>query len=177
MATKLFTAAAACVPSLDDGSEPLAPVQTSAVVTDLPPQVFPPVNSIPFDNAGDIIIPAVGVESVIFSFPVPKGHNGVIKEIGNVFIGGGFTDGSGAIVWRVRQNQQAVRGKEAVINSLGSIAIPSRVGGGGFIRILENDVVDMTVLNTAIVPGGQVIGGRLSGWFYPKTQDPTDIWF
>lgn len=158
-------------------SEASAPVQTNATIIAFPPWVFPPVNQIAFDNAGDIIIPAIGVESPVFSFQVPKGFNGVLREIANVFIGGGFTDGSGAIVWRVLQNNQALRGKENIVNSLGSVAAPSRIGGGGFIRILENDIVTMTVLNVSIAVAGQIIGGRLSGWFYPKDLDPSDIWF
>jgi hypothetical protein len=147
------------------------------VVLALPNWIFPSMNSIPFDNAGDITIPAVGIESAIFSFTVPRGFNGVMKTIGNVFIGGGFTDGGGAIVWRILQNTQAFRGKENILNSLGSVAQPSLIGGGGFIRILENDVISMTVLNVSIVPAGQIIAGRLSGWFYPKDEDPLGIWF
>jgi hypothetical protein len=130
-----------------------------------------------FDNAGDIVIPAIGVESNIFTFQVPKGFNGVMKEIANAFIGSGFVDGSGAIIWRILQNSQAMRGKENITNSLGSVAIPSRIGGGGFMRILENDIIAMTALNVSIVPGGQIIAGRLSGWFYPKDEDPQGIWF
>jgi hypothetical protein len=149
----------------------------SAAVTALPPWDFAPVNSIAFDAAGDITIPAIGVESTIFTFTVPRGFNGVIKTIANVFIGGGFNDGSGAIVWRILQNNQAVRGKENIINSLGTVQQPSAVGGGGFIRILENDIIAMTVLNVSIVVAGQVIAGRLSGWFYPKDEDPSGIWF
>ena len=152
-------------------------VASPAIVLGLPNWIFPSINSIAFDNAGDILLPAIGVESVIFSFQVPKGFNGVIKEIANTFIGGGFTDGSGAVVWRVLQNNQAVRGKENMLNSLGSVAAPSRVGGGGFIRVLENDIVAMTVLNVSIVVAGQIAAGRLSGWFYPKDEDPSGIWF
>lgn len=157
------------------GDNAVQPVPTTVLT--LPAWIFPPVNSIAFDNTGDITIPAVGVEATVLTFTVPRGQNGVIKEIANVFIGGGFTDGSGAIVWRILQNNQAVRGKENIVASLGSVAQPSRVGGGGYIRILENDIISLTVLNASIVVAGQIIGGRLSGWFYPKDDDPTDIWF
>lgn len=153
------------------------PDTAKTVVLALPNWIFPSMNSIAFDNAGDIVLPAIGVESTIFTFQVPKGLNGVMKEIANAYIGGGFTDGSGQIIWRILQNNVAMRGKEALINSLGSVAAPSRIGGGGFIRILENDIIAMTVLNTAIVPAGQIIAGRLSGWFYPKDEDPQGIWF
>lgn len=154
-----------------------AQASVPSIVLSLPNWIFPSINSIAFDNAGDVILPAVGVESPIFSFQVPKGFNGVMKEIGNAFIGGGFTDGSGSIIWRVLQNNQAMRGKENLQNSLGSVAQPSRIGGGGFLRILENDIITMTVLNVSIVPAGQIVAGRLSGWFYPKDEDPTGIWF
>ncbi len=146
-------------------------------ILSLPPWIFPDANSIAFDQAGDIVIPAIGVESVIASFKVPNGQNGVIKEMANSLVGGGFTDGSGAIVWRILQNNQAVRGKENILNSLGSVAQPSRIGGGGFIRVLEGDLIQLTVLNVSIPPAGQIAAGRLSGWFYPKGQDPAGIWF
>lgn len=148
-----------------------------AVILQLPSWIFPSVNSIAFDNAGDITIPAIGTETPIFTFTVPRGFNGVLKTIGNAFIGGGFTDGSGSIVWRILQNNQAVRGKENILNSLGSVAQPSLIGGGGFIRILENDIIAFTVLNVSIVVAAQIIAGRLSGWFYPKDEDPSGIWF
>jgi hypothetical protein len=147
------------------------------IVLALPNWIFPSMNSVAFDNAGDIGLPAIGAEATIFTFTVPKGFNGVMKEIANAFIGGGFTDGSGAIVWRILQNNQAMRGKENLQNSLGSVAIPSRIGGGGFLRILENDIIAMTVLNVSIPPAGQIVAGRLSGWFYPKDEDPQGIWF
>jgi hypothetical protein len=149
----------------------------ATIVLALPNWIFPSKNAVSFDNAGDITIPAIGVESPIFSFTVPRGFNGVLKTIGNVFIGGGFNDGSGNLVWRILQNNQAVRGKENILNSLGSVAQPSLIGGGGFIRILENDLIQMTVLNVAVAVAGQVIAGRLSGWFYPKDEDPSGIWF
>lgn len=154
-----------------------APPSVGVIVLAQPSWIFPSLNSVHFDNAGDIIIPAVGIESAIFTFNVPRGFNGVMKTIGNAFIGGGFTDGSGAIVWRVLQNGQAMRGKENLINSLGSVAQPSLIGGGGFMRILENDVITMTVLNVSVAPAGQLVAGRLSGWFYPKDEDPAGIWF
>jgi hypothetical protein len=166
-------------PPSNDTSEQTVGQQATvpSIVLALPNWIFPSMNSVHFDNAGDIPIPAVGIESAIFSFTVPKGFNGVMKEIANSIIGGGFTDGSGQLVWRILQNSQAVRGKENILNSLGSVAMPSRIGGGAFIRILENDIITMTVLNVSIVPGGQLIAGRLSGWFYPKDEDPSGIWF
>lgn len=143
----------------------------------LPSWIFPSANAIHFDNAGDLAIPAIGVEADVLSFPVPNGFNGVIKEISNAFIGGGFVDGGGSIVWRVTINTVAVRGKENILNSLGSIAQPSRIGGGGFIRLIENNIVALRVLNVSVVVAGQLIAGRLSGWFYPKDEDPPGIWF
>lgn len=149
----------------------------SIEINRLPPWAFPDENSIHFDNPGDVVIPAIGVAVAVVSFSVPKGQNGVIKEMANVLIGGGFTDGSGAIIWTITQNGQSVRGKENILNSLGSVAAPSRIGGGGFIRILENDLIQLFVFNVSIPPAGQIVAGRLSGWFYPKGQDPAGIWF
>lgn len=150
---------------------------TPTIVLALPNWIFPSMNSIAFDNSGDVVLPAIGVEATIFTFQVPKGFNGVMKTIANAFIGSGFTDGSGQLLWRILQNNQAMRGKENMANSLGSVAQPSLIGGGGFIRILENDIIAMIALNVSIPPAGQIVAGRLSGWFYPKDEDPQGIWF
>lgn len=175
----LQTQAPGCsAPSVESGANaPGDPPAVPSRILQLPNWIFPSLNSIAFDNAGDVVIPAIGVEATIFSFQVPRGFNGVMKTIGNAIIGGGFTDGSGALVWRILQNTQAMRGKENMLNSLGSVAQPSFIGGGGFIRILENDIIAFVVLNAAIVPAGQIIAARLSGWFYPKDEDPLGIWF
>jgi hypothetical protein len=171
------TAAADTGGAPDMSSQAPAAASRPIEIARMPPWIYPDENSIHFDNAGDIVIPAIGVENSIITFSVPKGQNGVLKTIANALIGGGFTDGSGAIAWRVLQNGQAVRGKENMLNSLGSVANPSKIGGGGFIRILENDVIQLTVFNVSLAPAGQIVAGRLSGWFYPKDQDPQGIWF
>lgn len=163
--------------ALDMSSTAPAAAGGPVEISRMPPWIYPDENSIHFDQAGDIVIPAIGVENSIITFQVPKGQNGVLKTIANALIGGGFTDGSGAIVWRILQNGQAVRGKENILNSLGSVANPSKIGGGGFIRILENDLIVLSVLNVSLAPAGQIVAGRLSGWFYPKDQDPQGIWF
>src|SRR6201981_4203237 len=103
-------------------NQPPAPVPT--VVLQLPSWIFPSVNSLAYDNTGDIALPAIGVESTVLTFTVPRGHNGVIKEIANAFIGGGFTDGSGGIVWRGLQKNSAIRGQKQNIASPGAGAAP-----------------------------------------------------
>ncbi len=175
----LDTQARGCtVPAVESGATaPGDPPAVPSKILQLPNWIFPSLNSIAFDQAGDIVIPAIGVETAIFTFQVPRGFNGVMKTIGNAIIGGGFTDGSGQLIWRILQNTVAMRGKENILNALGSVAAPSLIGGGGFIRILENDLISFVVLNTAIVPAGQIIAARLSGWFYPKDEDPLGIWF
>jgi hypothetical protein len=150
---------------------------TDVRVSHLPSWDFPSVNSVAFDNANTINLPAVGTEAVVVEFTVPRGFNGVIKAMGNNFIGSGFIDGSGDVVWRLLQNTQAVRNKENILNSLGTPQAPSLIGGGGFIRIIENDLIQLVVDNVAVVPAGQLIGGRLSGWLYPRDEDPAGIWF
>ena len=52
--------------------------------------------------------------------------------------------------------------------SLGNIDAPTKISG---IRIFENDVLSLLVRNNAIVPGGELIGGLLGGYFYPRTWD------
>lgn len=128
-----------------------------------------------FHLAAGIGLPAISATAfaTVVQIPVPEGRNGVLNRIGNVFVGGGFTDFSGDLVWQIVRNpgtglQTAERNYENIVASLGSVANPGVVAP---IRLFENDVIALVVRNAAIIVALQKVGGLLGGWFYPRTWD------
>ena len=140
----------------------------------LPVTNYMPDRGEDFERAAYVAIPAVGASAVVVQFKVPEGRNGMIKRIANVFVGGGFTEGQGGIVWQIFQDFTPGGGVVApdfdnIVASLGSVNNPSNIDG---IRIKENQLVTLLVKNVSIVVAGQVIGGRLGGYYYPIDLEP-----
>jgi hypothetical protein len=125
-------------------------------------------------QAAGIPLPAVGAGfTPVLTIVVPNGRNGVINKIANTFVGGGFTDFSGNVVWQIQRNPNnaitaAERNYQQIQASLGSTTNPTSIAP---IRIFENDVIVLAVSNIAVVVAGQEIGGLFGGWFYPRTWD------
>lgn len=156
----------------DDDTE--APAQPLSEIIRLPVTNFMPDRGVEFSKAAYVAIPAVGASAVVVQFRVPEGQNGMINRLANVFVGGGFTEGQGGIVWQVYQDFTPGGGVVApdfdnIVASLGSVANPSTLNG---IRIKENQLVTLLVKNVSIVVAGQFIGGRLGGFFYPVDLEP-----
>lgn len=139
------------------------------------PWVIEPPDAESFHVPGGVGIPAISPTAftTVVSITVPPGRNGVLNKIANVYIGGGFTDFSGVVVWRIVRNPgttivAAERNYENITASLGSASNPGRIAG---IRVFENDIVALQVRNDSVAVAGQLIGGLLGGWFYPRTWD------
>jgi hypothetical protein len=165
--------------------QPLRPLDFSQVLTDdnfpvtpnypsLPPWLYQPTTGLPFNPTNYVAIPAIAAQAVIIDFIVPNGYNGVINQMGNNFVGSGFTDGSGDLVWQLLLDGVPYPNFDAIISSLGNPAAPSLIGA---VNIRERQHVQLVVTNTAIIPAGQLIGGRLSGWFFPLDLADTTQWF
>ncbi len=149
----------------------------AVVVPQLPVQNFMAPSGKPFEFHGGIALPAIGATATVVSFTVPRGNNGFIRRIGNVFVGGGFTDFSGAVVWQILLDQ--VKGTvapnfDSIVASLGSVSNPSPIDG---IHIMELATVALVVKNVSVVVGGQLIGGRLGGSFHSIREEPANIAF
>lgn len=135
-----------------------------------PPWIYPPDNFQGFDSANSILTPAVGAgDTVVLSFKVPFGWDGVIRRLSHNYAGGGFLQGSGAIIWRLRINGQIVRNYDAITMEWGTIQQPRLIDG---IRIYSSQLVEYLVT----VPGGSgfipsqstFILCSLGGWIYPR---------
>lgn len=160
------------------------PIQILSSLQEINVPILPVTNFMPpggesFEFAAGVTIPAIGATANVVSFTVPNGRNGMIKRIANVFIGGGFTDFSGFIIWQLVQDQlqtgpPIVPNYDNIVASLGSVNNPSNIDG---IRVKENQLVALTVKNVSVVTSGQLIGGRLGGYFYPINLEPPNIGF
>ena len=131
--------------------------------------LFPSVDSEAFDYVSYVALPAIGAQGVIINFKVPEGFNGIIKRFGNVYVGSGFTEGSGALQWQLLANGTPITNYENIPASLGATAAPSEVSS---IRIKEGELIQLVVNNISLAVGGAFSGGRLGGWFYPKDLEP-----
>jgi hypothetical protein len=139
----------------------------------LPPWIYPPAEFWPIDQVNYVPLPAIGASTPVVSFQVPPGHNGIILLYGNNFVGGGWTEGSGTTVWQISRDNAAIDGYDNIVASLGSPGNPVRHPSG--FRIFENQVISLVVYNVAVVLAGQVSGGRLAGWYYPKEYEDQNI--
>jgi hypothetical protein len=135
----------------------------------LPVWIGPSVDSESFDFCSGTALPSVGAQAAVVDFVVPEGRNGIIARIGNIYIGSGFADFSGALQWQLLLDGVPVANYENIIASLGSTANPAPVSS---IRIKENQHVQLVINNISLVVGGAASGGRIGGWFYPVEEEP-----
>lgn len=140
-----------------------------------PPWIERPASGEPFTPAASVTLPAVSATATIVQFIVPTGRSGVIKWLGNELMGGGggWQNGDGNLVWQILVNGAAVKNFERIVMSLGTVQNPSEVAT---IRLRENDRVQFVIQNIAVPAAGQLVLGRLSGWYYPKELDPENLW-
>lgn len=139
----------------------------------LPAHLYMPPDGISFDPTGYVSLPAVGVTSTVLQFTVPEGYHGIIKRMGNEYVGTGFVQGSGSLVWQLQSNAGVIRNYDNITSSLGAVNNPKELGGG--VLVFENQVVLLQVNNVSLVVGGASVGGRLSGWFLPKWRLPNEF--
>ena len=161
----------AAIQSVDDSIQRME--RTARLIS--APWILEPPDSESFHKAAGITIPAVtvGVFSEVVRIVCPPGRNGVIREIANEYDGPGFVNFGGTIIWQLLRNPgsgitTAERNYEHITASLGAVNNPAKISA---IRVFENDVFVLAVTNVSIVPAGQIIGGLLGGWFYPRTWD------
>ena len=140
----------------------------------LPPHLYQPTTGLPFNETTYITIPAEGAQATILDFRVPNGYQGVINQMGNNFVGGGFVDGSGDLIWQLLLDGVPYPNFENIIASLGSPANPSLIGA---VQLKERQRVQLIIKNIGVVVNAQLIGGRLSGYYYPLELADTTQWF
>jgi hypothetical protein len=138
------------------------------------PYYYPPPDAQDFDEQGSIVLPAAdGNFHTVLSFQIPKGRNGIVRAYANALAGGLFTDGSGALVFRIVHDGKPFKNRSNILFSLGLISNPVYLGLG--LRLIENQIIQFQVKNTSLVPGGANVVARMLGWHYPKEYDDVRI--
>jgi hypothetical protein len=174
------------LPDTTDFQDPLlspSPSQSGPQITrDLPVWLYPPRNWENIDQLAYALLPAIGSTQTILSYLVPIGRNGVINKVACNFVGGGWTAGTGDVVWRILVDGTPPPGATSydnITDSLGSPAQP--VGISGF-RIFENQTLTVVVFNNpagangGVVVAGQRAGARVLGHLYPRDSEIEDLW-
>ncbi len=159
------------------GQPPLPGIQADGLrKAILPPWIYPPPNFENIDLFAYVALPAIAATATVISYTVPPGRNAIINRVANNFVGGGWVEGSGDLVWRILVDGTPPPGATNYDNILGSLGNPaSPIPIAGF-RIYENQVLTLVVFNSAVVVAGQRSGGRLMGYNYPREAEEADIW-
>lgn len=150
------------------------------IIPRLPVTNFMPAGGEDFEAHGYALLPAIGSSVVLLSVPIPEGRMAMVKRIANVFVGGGFTEGQGGVVWQIlldgtnSNNPVVAPFFDNIVASLGSVSNPSAIDG---IRVKESNLLQLIAKNVSIVVSGQLVGGRLGGYFYDIALDPPDATF
>ena len=143
---------------------------------DLPYRNFVPNNWENIDQLNYANLPAIGAQATIITIRVPQGRNGIIRKVGNNFVGGGWVEGSGNITWQILVDGNPPPGATSYNNILGSLGSPANpVEISGF-RVFENQTVTVVVNNVNVAVAGQLVGARLVGYFYPRELEDANIW-
>lgn len=134
------------------------------------------------DQDNYALVPAIGATVTIISYVVPPGRNGVIYKVANNFVGGGWVEGTGDIIWRILVDGTPPPGAtsyNAILASLGNPASPTEIPG---FRIFENQVITLVAFNNpagpdgGVIVAGQRVGARFVGWNYPTDIEANDVW-
>lgn len=134
------------------------------------------------DQDNYVLLGAIGTTVTILSYVVPPGRNGIIYKVANNFVGGGWVEGTGDLVWRILVDGTPPPGAnsyDSILASLGNPASPTEIPG---FRIFENQVLTLVAFNNpagpsgGVVVAGQRVGARFVGWNYPTDIEESDIW-
>jgi len=130
------------------------------------PWIDPPLGSFPFDEQDGINLPAIGNGfTVVLGFMVPNGSDGVINYISNNFLGGGFNQFSGDIIWQILADGRAIRNFSNIKAEKGTVGQGREISP---IRIYSNQLIQYVVSHRANVGlNGQVVCS-LNGYYYPS---------
>jgi hypothetical protein len=139
---------------------------------EMPPWVAMPAAGRRFQQIGSIPRLAVeGVDTLVTTFNVPTGFDGVIVSVISMFTGGGFVEGSGDIHYRIQINRRWLKDYGDVQTTLGTVGSPCMIYRGG-VRLRTQEVCRYWVQLGAGALGRLDPLGRFVcaffGWFYPQ---------
>lgn len=129
-----------------------------------------------FYTQGSVPLPAIGTQAVVVQRPIPYGRNSYLWKIAVDYVGGGFVEGQGGILYRVFRNaalNRSVKGFATLTASMGTVSNPIEIPPA---QLYENELLSIVVVNVSVVVAGQQIVGALVGWDYPRSEEATSRW-
>ncbi len=130
-----------------------------------------PVGAESFYQSGSIITPApADGDQVVATLKIPSGYDGILTGIYQVYTGQGFAQGSGDIVWRIKENLHYLSNLGNVPYAYGTPALPAPLTEG---ELLLSDQVLRYIVNVpntsgAITPGQDRITCGFIGYWWPR---------
>lgn len=141
--------------------------EVTATLTESYPWGDYPVNHEPFHEAGGVALPAVGSTSTVLSFVVPPLYDGYISRYNLNFMGAGFTQGNGNIVWSILADNRPIKNFQNITTERGAFNMPIEID---HIRVYSGQTISVTVNHVAnMALNGLVVVG-LCGIFYPSER-------
>lgn len=133
----------------------------------VPPWVEPPPNYQPIDEQSLIAVPAApSVDTEVVVVVIPVGSDGTINTYSCNYIGGGFVDGSGDLIWRITIDGQPIRNFSNIKTERGSPSQPRTIPGG--IRVYSGQRVAVVVNHASNGALTENVSANLGGWTYPS---------
>ena len=133
----------------------------------VPPWVEPPPNYQPVDEVGIATVPvAPSADTEVVFVVIPVGSDGTINTYSCNYLGGGFVDGSGDLIWRITIDGQPVRNFSNIKTERGSSAQPRVIPGG--LRVYSGQRVALVVNHPSNAALTEQTSGNLGGWTYPS---------
>jgi hypothetical protein len=148
----------------------------SAQLIEFPSRLAPPSDWQNVDLFAYVALPAIGAQANVISFPVPPGYNGIINAVANNFVGGGWVEGSGNVIWQILVDGAPPPGSSNYSKILGSLGLPANPTKIAGFRVTQNQTLTLVVQNVNIVVAGQVSGGRFLGYLYPLAEETDTAW-
>lgn len=137
------------------------------------PWIDMPLGGKQLRQIGDSILTmlSINAESVLLTYQVPIGWDGVFTSVVNFYNGTGFLSGSGQFIWRIKVDDYYYRDNGAVLYNRGNLFRPYPLRGNG-IRVRSQSTIRFIVKVTSTVgldAGARVIVALL-GWIYPIAE-------
>lgn len=139
----------------------------------------PPADSNPFRWTPNPfpVYPAVGAGAlVVLSYTVPRSKLAVIRKLSIVNYSGINPDGTGKVIWRVKQNGGGLRGMSTLMAQMGTFSAPQDTSIIGW----ENDTIVVTVELPPFLPDGVTVNpgmplgattaASFDGFLYPLSE-------
>jgi hypothetical protein len=134
-------------------------------------------NREPLYRQGRIALPAVGAAQVpILQIPIRRGANAQIWRLAIDYVGPGFIEGSGAILFNLFRDpalSKGVKGFTQLTASMGAVNNPLEIPT---IEMREAEVLSICVQNVSLVVGGAQILAAAVGWVFPKEYGTRQRW-